>query len=312
MSHSFDLQGTARCIRRSDDEWPVGLTELGPHRMPERLFVAGSRLPDIRKSIAIVGTRRPTAAGLEITTSMASAFAEAGFTVISGLAMGIDAVAHRETLRSGGATVAVLGCGLDVDYPLRNRRLKTEIRHRGSLVTEYEPGTPPLAHHFPERNRIVAGLVSGVVVVEGGERSGALITARRALDANRAIWAVPGSVRNPMAAGPNSLIRSGEATLVTSPQDVFDELAPGLIWDQLVDRLAPSRASLGEDESTVIRLLDDAPLASERVCTDLQWPAGRVAMALSRLEVRGLATRRRTGYELSQAGARLRDRLEAE
>jgi len=249
---------------------------------------------------------------LEITTSLASAFAEAGFTVISGLAMGIDAVAHHATLRAGGVTVAVLGCGLDVDYPLRNRRLKAEIGLRGSLATEYELGTPPLAHHFPERNRIVAGLVSGVVVVEGGERSGALITARRALDANRAIWAVPGSVRNPMAAGPNSLIRSGEATLVTSPQDVFDELAPGLIWDQAMDRLAPARVSLGEDEATVIRLLDDAPLASERVCSALQWPAGRVAMALSRLEVRGLAARRRTGYELSQAGANLRSRLETD
>ena len=312
MSYQPETEDKPRCISRGTEEWPIGLTELGPQKVPERLFVAGMRLPDIQKSIAIVGTRRPTAAGLEIATSMASAFAEAGFTVVSGLALGIDAVAHRASLRSGGVTVAVLGCGLDVDYPLRHRRLKAEIRRSGSLVTEYESGTPPLAHHFPERNRIVAGLVSGVVVVEGGVRSGALITARRALDANRAIWAVPGSVRNPMAAGPNFLIRSGEATLVTSPQDVFDELAPGLIWDQVVDRLAPSRISLGEDESTVIRLLDDAPLASERVCTDLQWPAGRVAMALSRLEVRGLATRRRTGYELSQAGARLRARFEVD
>ncbi len=312
MNQSLPMEGLLRCIDRADEEWPAGLLELGPHKIPKRLFVDGKRLPDIRKSIAIVGTRRPTAAGLEITSTMSLAFAEAGLTVVSGLAVGIDSAAHRETLRAGGVTVAVMGCGLDVDYPQRNRRLKAEIRRRGSLVTEYESGTRPLAHHFPDRNRIVAGLVSGVVVVEGGERSGALITARRALDANRAVWAVPGSVRNPMAVGPNALIRNGEASLVTSPQDVFDELAPGLVWDQVVDRLAPAKVSLGEDECAVIRLLDDAPLASERVCVDLQWPAGRVAMALSRLEVRGLAVRRRTGYELSQGGARLRARLECE
>ena len=296
-----------RTIHPRDPEWPLLLNELGPHRAPERLFACGLRLDHEKTHVAIVGTRRPTIAGIEAAQLISRALAQAGFVIVSGLALGIDSVAHRSALEVGGSTVAVLGCGLDIAYPTRNKRLQEQIAHDGTLLSEYVDGTRPATWTFPERNRIVAGLSKAVVVIEGGAKSGALITARIALDANRSVFAVPGSMRNAMACGPNELIRTSQAALVTDPNHIFQELAPDLVWrDPVSTSLSAQPTVLDESEGRVLSLLDDAPTSVERICTMARLNAGQVALALSRLEVRGLVKRRPAGYEISNAGARLR------
>lgn len=171
-------------------------------------------------AVALVGARRATAYGREVAEYLARELAQAGVAVISGMARGVDAAAHRGALAAGGPTVAVWGAGPDRVYPPEHAGLADEIAARGCLLTEYPPGTPPLAHHFPERNRLIAGLAEAVVVVEANERSGALITARLALDEGREVLAVPGSVFSRLSAGPNGLLRAGAAP-VLSADDVL-------------------------------------------------------------------------------------------
>ena len=298
-----------RTMTPRDDEWPARLSEIGPHSVPRSLNLEGRELDCAQKSIAVVGARRPTAAGIEATEALVRPLAEAGFTIISGLAIGIDAAAHRAALRSGGYTIAVLGTGLDVDYPARNSRLRDDIRRKGTLVSEYRDGTQPRPHHFPARNRIVAGLSAGVIVVEGTLKSGALITARLALDSNRSVWAVPGSFRNRNAEGPNELIRTGQAALVTDVNQILEELAPDLVWNEEGGGGAIGPTSLGDEERSILEVLDDAPLPLERICMMTDLLPGKAALGVSRLEVRGLATRRFDGYEVTGSGARLRSVL---
>ena len=298
-----------RMIRPNDDGWPHLLDEMGPLDRPSHLHLAGIDLPE-RPLIAVVGSRRPTAAGLDAARILTKGLVEAGFGIVSGLATGIDAAAHEAALDAGGYTVAVLGFGLDVTYPRRNRRLKERIAQEGTLVTEYTGGTPPLAFHFPQRNRIIAGLARGTLVIEGAARSGALITARFALDANRHVFAVPGSFRNVMSAGSNELIRRCEAVLVTEISHIFDELAGEGAWSGPArPSLEPSPIDLSEDEARILTLLDDAPVSPDRLCEELGLNVGTVSLALARLEVRGLVVRRGAGIEISTSGARARSAL---
>jgi DNA processing protein len=254
-----------------------------------------------------VGARHATAAGVEIAETLARGLAEAGCTVVSGLAVGIDAAAHRAALQAGGHTIAVLGCGLDVDYPATNRALRRQIAQRGTVVSEYPHGTPPHAWHFPARNRIIVGLSSAVVVVEGTVKSGALVTARLALDANRGVFAVPGSVRNAMATGPNELIRTGQAALVTSVEHIFEDLAPHLVWRDSVEEIRPVTPALSDEDIAVLAALDDQPLTTDRISMQTGLPSGKVALILSRLEIRALAHRGYMGYSIASAGARARE-----
>jgi DNA processing protein len=257
--------------------------------------------------IAVVGSRRPTVAGLDATRMLVAGVVQAGFGVVSGLAAGIDAAAHEAALEAGGYTIGVLGFGLDVDYPRRNARLKRRIAEEGTLVTEYEAGVQPLAFHFPERNRIIAGLAVATLVVEGAMKSGALITARLALDANRSVFAVPGSFRNAMSEGSNELIRTSQAALVTDVRHIFEELAPRLDADAAPKLGLEERTpSLGEQETLVLELLDDVTTSPDRICRELGSAMGEVALALSRLEMRGLALRKGIGYQITTAGARAR------
>jgi DNA processing protein len=200
--------------------------------------------------------------------------------------------------------VAVLGAGLDIDYPKANRDLRRQIEEHGTVVTEYDDDVGPAKFTFPRRNRIIAGLAHAVVVVEGAITSGALVTARLALDANRLVFAVPGSVRNPMAAGPNELIRTSRAALVTSPSHVFEDLAPSLVWEEADDQ--PSPTAVGATEQVVLRTLDDTPSSIDRLALLTGLKPGELAVTLSRLEVRSLATRNYGGYEITSAGARAR------
>lgn len=192
---------------------------------PLALFVAGDPALLWRPSVAVVGSRGPTPGGRDNARDFARAFAVAGLVVGSGLAAGIDTAAHRATLDVGGRTFAVLGTGPDVPYPRANTELHARIGQTGAIVSEYLPGTEPVPFHFPSRNRILASLSVATVVIEAAERSGALITARLAAEAGREVFAVPGSIHNPLARGCHRLIRDG-AVLVGSAQEVIDALAP--------------------------------------------------------------------------------------
>jgi DNA processing protein len=296
-----------RVIAPGSGEWPARLGELGPHRPPTRLFVSGRNIDPGARAVAIVGTRRPTAAGIEAAQTLGKGLAEAGFVVVSGLALGVDAAAHRAALEAGGHTIAVIGCGMDLNYPRRNERLRRRIESVGTVISEYADGTPPLPQHFPLRNRIIVGLTEGVIVVEGSVKSGALITGRIALDANRSVFAVPGSFRNPYAAGPNELIRCMEATAITDVQHVFDELAPGMVWADSASSEGVAR--IDEAEGRLLGLLDDVAVTPDFLVAESDLEQGEVLLALSKLEIRGLARRWNGAYELTSAGARLRSAL---
>ena len=206
-----------------DSDYPPLLRRIpGP---PAMLFVAGDASLLWRPAVAIVGSRAATAGGCANAAAFATALAGAGLCVASGLAAGIDAAAHRATLDAGGATLAVLGTGPDIAYPARHRPLLERVAAEGAVVSEHLPGTHQLKQHFPSRNRILAGLSLGTLVVEAAERSGALITARLAADAGREVFALPGSIHNPMARGCHRLLREG-AALVETPAEVLAVLGP--------------------------------------------------------------------------------------
>ncbi|MGA8361036.1 MAG: DNA-processing protein DprA [Candidatus Dormiibacterota bacterium] len=195
-----------RWIAPSSPDWPARLAHL--EAPPEGLWQLGATGPTT-PCVAIVGSRRATFSGIEIARSIGGELGAGGIQVISGMALGIDAAAHRGALEAGGTTVAVLGCGIDVCYPARHAELREQIIAAGSLITEEPEGTPPLKYNFPKRNRIIAALASAVVVVEATERSGALSTARWAADLGREVLAVPGSIRSRQSSGTNLLIRDG-------------------------------------------------------------------------------------------------------
>ncbi len=216
----------------ADDDYPPLL--LATADPPPVLFAAGRRDLLQRPALAVVGSRNATRQGAANAEAFAEHLAQAGLTIVSGLALGIDAAAHRGALKAldegaGSSTIAVLGTGVDVAYPASNRALHEAVRRRGLLLSEFAPGTPGIAHHFPRRNRVIAGLARGVLVVEAALRSGSLITARLAAEAGREVFALPGSIHSPTARGCHRLIKDG-AKLAESAQDVLDELrieAPG-------------------------------------------------------------------------------------
>jgi DNA processing protein len=222
-----------------------------------------------------------------------------GVTVVSGLARGVDTAAHRGTLGAGGRTIAVLGSGVDVVYPPENRRLAAEIAGGGALVSQFPMGTAPLPHHFPARNRVIAGLTLGTVVVEAADRSGALITARLAGELGREVYAVPGNVSSPGSQGTNRLIQDG-AKLVQGWEDVVAEwpaewrralrtpLSPGGPGDP---RGAPSPAEIEPRERAILALLGDEPVAMDAVVERSGLPSSFVSAGLTALELHGLARR---------------------
>jgi len=216
-------QPTRRLIGWHDPDYPA-LLRRAPNP-PLALFVDGDPMLLWRPGIAVVGSRAPTAGGRDTAAQFARRFVASDLVVVSGLASGIDAAAHLAALQAGGATVAVLGSGIDVPYPRSHAGLHARIATEGAVVSEYPPGTPARREQFPSRNRIVAGLALGTLVVEAAHRSGALITARLAAEAGREVFAIPGSIHNPMARGCHRLLRDG-AQLVESADEVVSALAP--------------------------------------------------------------------------------------
>lgn len=226
-----------------DPDFPPLLRDLAS--APAALFVAGDPNLLWQAQVAIVGSRNASHGGLATARGFAKTLAGSGFTITSGLAEGIDAAAHEAALDAGGNTIAVLGTGPDLVYPARHRELAARIAANGALVSEFSPGTPGKAEHFPRRNRIIAGLALGTLVVEAGVRSGSLITARQALEFGREVFAIPGSIHNPLARGCHQLIRDG-AHLVETADELIADLAPlaGELGTRLRERLASAPAEI--------------------------------------------------------------------
>ncbi len=253
---------------------------------PPVLFVRG-RLDD-SPAVAIVGARRATPYGRAAAGQLACDLALAGVCVVSGLARGIDGAAHRAALDAGGRTVAVLGCGVDVVYPPEHSAMAGEIAKRGAVVSEFSPGTPPLPGHFPRRNRIVSGLALGVVVVEGAEDSGALITVDYALEQGREVFAVPGSVFSSKSRAPHALLRQG-ARIVESAADILDELGLPTPGEAAEDPVG-LRVKTGREgpENRILSLLEEGPMQLDELVDACEMPAATLAALVTVLELKGM------------------------
>ncbi|MGH7355249.1 MAG: DNA-processing protein DprA [Candidatus Rokuibacteriota bacterium] len=275
-------------LRPEDPGYPPLLAAIAS---PPALWVRGALEPGDALAVAIVGSRRPTPYGLRVAEGLAAELAARGVTIVSGFARGIDSAAHRGALGAGGRTLAVLGHGVDIVYPPENRELAREVEARGALLSQFAPGTPPLSYHFPIRNRTLAGLALGVVVVEAAERSGALITAGFAGDHGREVFAIPGKITSEQSQGTNRLLQDG-AKLVIHWTDVVQELpAP---WRRAVRlETAPTAAAgpaPGSDEDRMLGLLTmDEAQHIERLIARTEMGAGRVGAILTSLELGGWA-----------------------
>lgn len=259
------------------------------HHPPPLLFLRGDPPLLDAPAVAVVGSRKASEYGRGIARSMGEGLARAGVTVVSGLALGIDGAAHRGALAAGGSTIAVLGCGPDVAHPPSHRRLFQDILDRGLVVSEFLPGEAPLPHHFPRRNRLIAGLSRAVVVVEAAKRSGALITVEHALEAGRDVFAVPGAVGRPQSEGAHALIRDG-AGLVTNARDVL--LATGLA-DACPDTRSGGRAPPGLDarQRALWDALEAEPDHIDLLARRARLDVATAAAALSVMEVHGWVRR---------------------
>ncbi|MFN8483069.1 MAG: DNA-processing protein DprA [Anaerolineae bacterium] len=251
---------------------------------PPLLYVKGALTTEDEFAVAVVGTRGSTPYGRAVTERLSAELAQHNVTIVSGLAVGIDTVAHHAALQAGGRTVAVLGCGLDIAYPASNKALAERIAGQGALISEHPLGTRPDAHHFPARNRIVSGLALGVLVTEAGESSGALITARMAAEQGRDVFAVPGRITEARSAGANALIQNG-AKLVTSVRDIVEELNLRTVVEQRTVQLA-----LPEDETerALIAFLSADPVHIDELRRAADLPMPVVSATLALLEVKGL------------------------
>jgi len=259
---------------------------------PIILFVRGNPEYLGAPQLAIVGSRNPTVNAQQTATEFAAALSEAGHLITSGLAVGIDAAAHRGALTAGRPSIAVLGCGVDVPYPKPNQRLAAEIIEHGALISEYLPGTPPVAMNFPRRNRLISGLSQGVLVVEAAARSGSLITARLALEQGREVFAIPGSIHNPLAKGCHRLIREG-ATLVENIGDILGDLnwqqPPSAGHRQPPPAHTPAQLEgLDEDYVTVLEAMGYDPVAVDVLVDRTGLTPQVLSSMLLILELRGM------------------------
>ncbi|HWP29925.1 MAG TPA: DNA-processing protein DprA [Chloroflexota bacterium] len=272
----------ASALTLEDEHYPASLRTIADP--PPVLFVRGTLQPTDEWAVAIVGTRRATPYGRQVAEYLATALARAGITVVSGLARGIDACAHRAALAAGGRTIAVLAHGLDTVYPPEHAPLAREIVASGALVTEFPLGTRPDAANFPRRNRILAGLARATVVVEAGLSSGALITANQALEQGREVFAVPGSIFSPASQGTNALIKEG-ARPVTDPNDLLEELHLTLSLErQALREVLPADPT----EAAILTQLGDSPLHIDEVSRAAGLPVATVSSTLALLELKGL------------------------
>jgi len=290
------LERELNAIERGRIEVRSALDPTYPARLkmiadpPPLLYITGALTEQDELAVAIVGARRATAAGRAMTEELSRDLARAGMTVVSGLARGVDAAAHRGALAAQGRTIAVLGCGIDQTYPREHEQLRRQIEERGAILSEVPMGAPPHSHHFPRRNRIISGLSLGVIVTEAAISSGSLITARLAAEQGREVFAVPGFVKEDTSRGTNALLKEG-AALIERAQDVIDAVLPQL-EQALRLRLQPSREKnvpgdqLGKVEQRVYDALSYDPLTVDDVIVTTGLSVSTVMASLLSLELR--------------------------
>ncbi len=292
----------ATILTLDDPDYPALLRELPD--APPVLYVKGTLFDADRWAVAFVGTRRATTYGREMTYRLVTPLVNAGITIVSGLALGIDAVGHKAALDAGGRTIAVLGCGIDVVYPPEHRKLSEAIVENGALLTQFPPGTPPEGRNFPVRNQVISGLSLAVVVVEAPESSGALLTADVAAEQGRDVFAVPGSVTAKASVGTNRLIQHG-AKLVMSAEDILDELN---LTRVTVETRTQVREVVPADptEAELVRHLSGEALHIDDLCQLAGMPITQVSSTLSLMELKGIV-RRLEGmyYTLARSGGEM-------
>jgi DNA processing protein len=269
-----------RWLGRSDPDFPPLLEAI--HDPPPGLFVRGAAGAEalLRPSVAVVGARACSPYGAQVARLLGRELAAAGLVVVSGLARGVDGEAHRGALEAGGTTVAVLGCGIDRDYPAAHAELGARIRESGLAVSEYAPRVEPAPWRFPARNRIIAGLSAVTIVVEARERSGALITADLALEEGREVFAVPGEITSALSSGTNDLLRLGAVPLL-SPADVLEVFG--------LSAHPPEQVDLTPTADAVLARLRDGPTSADELVRSTGLEAGALASALTELELAGRA-----------------------
>src|SRR5215510_13038174 len=282
----------AEAITLTDQRYPRLLRET--YDPPIVIYCLGNLAAAVHQpAIAIVGSRRCSSYGRNVAEKLSRELAERGITIISGLARGIDSAAHRGALEGRGLTIGVMGTGLDAVYPKENRRLAEKIREHGALVTEFPLATPPASQNFPFRNRVISGLSLGVMVVEGAERSGSLITARLAYEQGRDVFAVPGNITSHKSFGPNNLIKDG-AMLVHTWQDVVEELPLEVKaailsaerGERFIEHTKEEEVELSPPEKTVLKILRvDEPLHIDQLMAKAGLPSGDLMCALLKLEM---------------------------
>ena len=280
----MDRLARAGCLALlpGDDGYPANLKEI--YDPPNPLYVKGTLSAYDQKSVAIVGSRRPTQQGKEIAARLACSLAEQGITVISGLARGIDTAAHYGALKAGGRTLAVLGSGLNNIYPSENCRLADKIVETGALLSEFCLRSIPAAWHFPQRNRIISGLALAVIVVEAGDKSGALITAYIALEQGRDVMAAPGSIDNPMSRGPHKLIKEG-ALLIEGVDDIIEALGMQLrLFNSCEEE---TLEALTESQAALLKFIDYKPRFTEEIIMLAGGSAAMIGSDLTLLELKG-------------------------
>ena len=264
-----------------DTLYPPRLKEID--QPPPVLYVRGALTTEDSWAVAVVGTRRVSPYGRQVAEELASFLATNGVTVISGLARGVDAIAHQSALKAGGRTIAVMGCGVDRIYPPEHTQLAEKLIAHGALISDYAPGTPPDASNFPPRNRIISGLSMATVVVEAGETSGALITAQFAIDQGREVFAVPGNILAPQSKGTNKLIAQGAHPLL-SVRDLLDVLNLTRVAEQ---RFVRKALPTDETEAKLMSVLTHEPLHMDEIRNQTGLPIERVSATLVMMELKG-------------------------
>jgi len=293
LRRELDLEREVERIRACGAEFLTLLDEDYPESLrnipdpPLTLYIRGELSPGDRHALGLVGTRKATTYGRDVAGKLAEDLAVQGIAVISGLAYGIDAAAHRGALKGGGRTLAVLGSGVDVIYPASHRQLAQEIRHQGALISEYPPGALPEGRNFPRRNRLISGLSLGILVIQAPLTSGAIITANIAGEQGKEVFAVPGNIHDPASAGCHRLIQDG-AKLVTGVGDILDEL--NLAWTRAETAVVARQVvPANESEASLLALLGVEPTHVDDLARQCRMPVAAVSSTLTILELRGLA-----------------------
>jgi DNA processing protein len=275
-----------RLLRFSEEEYPEPLAAI--YAPPPLLYLRGTIRPQDRVAVAVVGSRKATSYGIAMAERISAELAQRGVTIVSGMARGIDAAAHRGALEVGGRTIAVLGCGLGVTYPPEHAELSDRIAANGGVLSEFPVFAPPKPDHFPRRNRIISGLTLGVLVVEAGTESGALITANYAVEQGREVFAVPGQVTARSSRGCHQLIKAG-AKLTEDWEDVWEEIEPQVgPPSQVGFRRAAAVPTLEQEEALIVDALESGPLQIDDLIGQTRVPAGQMASLLLSLMLKGV------------------------